>query len=179
MIRNVAFIYLFLDVTCQKWRCLQVPPCLLSNLFWLFTQILAPDGAQAEGRERCSFAQPDTRGPPSLPLTLPPSLRSCSWKNAQIRAWVGRRRGRKERRMERREKLAKDLGDLFNAKMLNEAVLDLPQRRMVAGACVLWVEVELAAVGLGTLLSHQCVSTGEGGPGWCCAHSFLFSLLTF
>lgn len=94
---------------------LQVPPCLISTWFWLFTPILAPDRAQAEARELCSFPQPDTRGPPFLP----PSLLAWSWKKAQIRAArVGARQGRKERWMERKEKMAKDLGDIFKAHML-------------------------------------------------------------
>ena len=49
---------------------------------------------------------------------------------------------------------------------------------MVTGAAereVLLEQLELGAGKLGTLLSHQCFSAGEGGgAGWCCVQSFYF-----
>lgn len=143
---------------------LQLPPCLISNLFRLFTPILAPDSpSRGQGT---LLILPAWHQRPSLSSSHPPSLLSWSWKNAQIRAWVGGRQGRKERWMSEKKRWSRIYGTFSKLKCWKRLYSTFSREgwwRAHVEMVVSLVELELAAVGLGTRLSHQCVSTGEGG----------------
>lgn len=94
IIWNVAFISLFLDVTCQTWRHPTAYICLLV-LFQTCSSCLPPNWPQTEPKQRAgnSARSPSLTPGPSLSSSHPPSLLSWSWKNAQIRVggWVEER----------------------------------------------------------------------------------------
>lgn len=95
---------------------------------------------------------------PSLSSSHPPFLLSRSWKHAQIRAGAGGKQGSKESWTERKEKVAKDLGDVCKARTLK-------------GCSRPWVEKDTCdGGGVGTgCWGHFCPSSvsaqGRGGQG--------------
>lgn len=135
IIWNVAFIDLFFNVT---WRHPTAYKCLLV-LVQPGSGYLPQSWPQTEPKQRPgNSAHSPSLTPEALPSSLPLSFPGHG-KKAQIRAArVGARQGRKERWMERKEKMAKDLGDIFKAHMLRLSSTFSGEGWWMWRGCVCW-----------------------------------------
>lgn len=84
--------------------------------------------------------------------------------------WVGGREGRKERWVERKEKMVKDLGDIFTAKVLKRLYSTFSREGGVAGG------VGIGCWGTGdTFVTPGCQHRGGGSRVVLRSYFFIFS----
>lgn len=133
---------------------LQVPPCLISNVFWLFTPTVAPDRAQ---RRAGNSAHSPSLTPQALPLSLAPSLPltlplSFPGHGKMPRSKHGWKTGEK-RKVDGENKRRPQMWGTFSKIKCWKIVYSTFSRGGWRGGW--WrLDLESAAGGLGTLLSH-------------------------
>lgn len=156
--------------------------CLLV-LFQPGSGCLPQSWPQTEPKQRPgNSAHSPSLTPEALPSSLPLSFPGHGKKpRSEQHGWVQDRGEKKERWMERKEKMAKDLGDIFKAQMLRLSSTFSGEGWWMWRGCVC-VEsgVRIGCKGTGdTFVSPVCqLREGAGGqPGWCCAHSLAFYFL--
>lgn len=142
-----------------------MPPSLSSDLFRYLPQYW-PQSEPSGGQGTLLIAPAPAPAPehgPSLPSSHAPFLLSRSWKNAQIRAGEGgREEGREERWMEREEKMAKDLGDVFKADLFERGWSRPRWTGGVGGSC--W--------------GHLCRCVSRGGAALSAFFNFSGDIVT-